>query len=349
MTVHATRGASSHGNLLTQTQVVRSKGRQISQKVPPEGIPVSHLYLIAPARQMRDRAANFGRLSQPSLCPETQELIVDELLGGMDMTDLSLRLGVSFGVVQKIAKAAGIQMLGCRQVYAGTPFDQTVFDTWTPRSAYLYGLVLTDGHLTKDPKRGPSGVNLVSKDDELIDLFRYGFRTDAHVNLAKKTGLRSVTVRSRTLGKQVFDLGMDHVKSFNAAPPKHLPEAMYPHFVRGCSDGDGSVVKDQRHFMWTLGTSSENLMLWLKERFHDVTGKDPYIRIELPNETKWLTAPHYKIYGFGPSGREWLRWMYPADGHPFYLTRKAAKANEALYGELYRMLALAKPAFGSWQ
>jgi len=133
-------------------------------------------------------------------------------------------------------------------------FRLDAFDAWTPDMAYAFGLIFSDGNITK-PKHGSWRLQFISTDPEQTTWF-HGFVGNPNkisvvipepgmiqgcVINSTKTQYRSITA-SDTLVTRLRDLGIRPRKSKEANGLMQVPDAMVSHFLRGVCDGDGSVM-----------------------------------------------------------------------------------------------------------
>ena len=112
---------------------------------------------------------------------------------------------------------------------------------WSPKLAYVIGLIATDGCLSIDNCH----IDFTSKDLELVEIFK------DHLNLDNK-----ITRKSRGIEKEkkyfriqfgdknfyefLLNVGLTPHKS-KTLGPLSIPEDYFFDFLRGCIDGDGNI------------------------------------------------------------------------------------------------------------
>lgn len=122
--------------------------------------------------------------------------------------------------------------------------------------AYWVGLLLADGHLSKQGK-----LMLTMKDLDIIEKFKkslsseHPIRYDSHNN-------PGITISCKNINNDLLRLGFNNRKSYNVDFIKilsNIPDELMHHFVRGLFDGDGCfkvyrydyLDKPQYHFGFT--------------------------------------------------------------------------------------------------
>jgi hypothetical protein len=111
--------------------------------------------------------------------------------------------------------------------------------TWSREMAWIVGLIATDGNLAHRPR----GISITSKDVDLLEAVR---RCLALSNrLVKTTGRLGVAHRLQWRNRGFYDwllsIGLTPRKSLTIGPLT-VPDEYFADFLRGCIDGDGSVL-----------------------------------------------------------------------------------------------------------
>lgn len=152
----------------------------------------------------------------------------------------------------------------------GASWKETFFDFETSESAYVLGWLASDGHVILDPiKARQKSFSLEISDQEILQ------------EIALLLGLKKSSVIPRSDGRYTLsrssDLACNSLKNvwgFTQQKSKNLlvkiPETHFWEFVRGFSDGDGSIIlrpaRPQRgeELIWTLNTHVNNRE-WLRK------------------------------------------------------------------------------------
>ena len=207
------------------------------------------------------------------------------------------------------------------------PLINVVNTAWRPELAYAVGLMASDGHLRPDNKQ----VSLVSKDRELIDLFRQAIALD---KLPFRSGRGGTKLRNYWTLRFKSKNFHDFLVSVGVTPRKSktirevlVPDQYFADFLRGLFDGDGTfwIWWDKRWpnaFGFTLGFSSASplFVAWLKGRLTEMYGVKGYVH---------KGAGAFTIRYVKRDTRKLFVAMYHG-GNSFYLSRKYNKIRTAL-------------------
>lgn len=135
--------------------------------------------------------------------------------------------------------------------------DETYFDCIDDEhKAYWLGFLMADGYiLSKRQRRENSnesqsfGFSISTKDIELFSKFKEDLKSNHPVNIYKNTttGYKKgaeygrILITSQHMVDSLKKLGMTENKTFTLKMPD-LREDLIRHFIRGYSDGDGSII-----------------------------------------------------------------------------------------------------------
>jgi len=130
-------------------------------------------------------------------------------------------------------------------------FNEKIFDKWNRTSAYLIGLLLTDGTVTK--RIGPTGLTQDSRfslsliDEGHIKKVEKALGGSLYTRITTKNikSQYSIQVYSKHAVDRLIQIGITPNKSLSVKWPE-VPEELEHHFIRGVFDGDGSVFLDRR-------------------------------------------------------------------------------------------------------
>lgn len=140
---------------------------------------------------------------------------------------------------------------------------------WSPTLAYVVGIIATDGNLSPDGRH----IAITSKDEELLTKIR------KNLALTSKIGKKT---RGNSLEKKYFVLQIgdknfyNFLLSINLTPKKSktigellISREHFPHFFRGCMDGDGSITisnhpeSSKKQLRIRLCSASKKFVLWI--------------------------------------------------------------------------------------
>ena len=134
---------------------------------------------------------------------------------------------------------------------------------WTPKLAYIVGLITTDGNLSKDGRH----IDLTSKDLDQISTF------SKLLGLNNKIGLKD---SGTSQGKKYYRIQFSNVQlyrfllSIGLTPTKSksigelkIPDKYFADFLRGHLDGDGSIFTYQDKYNQYRGVTYLNTRLFV--------------------------------------------------------------------------------------
>lgn len=119
--------------------------------------------------------------------------------------------------------------------------NENFFAAWSPEMAYVLGLIITDGCISKG-----GGISLCINDRELLERVKCVLGSKHKIIPSKRQkGLYSFYFAREKLVKDLERFGVVPRKSLIVKFPK-VPQEYLPDFIRGVFDGDGSVFFDKR-------------------------------------------------------------------------------------------------------
>lgn len=207
---------------------------------------------------------------------------------------------------------------------------------WSPQIAYAVGLITTDGNLSTRTGR----LTLVSKDVEQLETLRHCLRLTRPITPHRGgfgTVCHKVAWSDRALYAWLLGIGLTPAKSLTLGPLA-VPDEHFADFLRGCIDGDGSILRyvDRYHvaknesyvyerLYVSLVSASRRFLEWMQATSRKLIGVNGSINVK--------TKPHSRpVYVLRYAKRESmlvLRFMYYAADVPC-LARKRATAEQFL-------------------
>lgn len=261
-----------------------------------------------------------------------QRLYVDELL---TIDETAARLRCSATTVRRMLRrwAVPARSRGARRV----EFTPAAFPAWSPDLAYVVGLIATDGNLSLDGRH----LTVSSKDAGLLETVRECLNLRARVTPYRSGAGREyhhVQWSDVRLYKWLLRIGLTPAKS-RSLGPLAVPDAHFRDFLRGCIDGDGSVVvypdryhaaKSARYVYERLSvrlvSASEPFLVWIQDTLRRLIGVHGAIglRTELGKRPMWWLRYAKR------ESLVLLQLIYYSPGVPC-LQRKLAKAKPFLF------------------
>lgn len=154
--------------------------------------------------------------------------------------------------------------------------DKNYFDNiTTEHQAYWLGFLMADGYITSKririnhgDKSQCVGFSISVKDAELFEKFKKDLKSNHPVNIYKtSSGYKNSTESGRILITSQHMV--DSLKKYGLVENKtlilkfpELPKHLIPHFIRGYSDGDGSIIishlsDGQIKYAWNITSTKE--------------------------------------------------------------------------------------------
>ena len=118
-----------------------------------------------------------------------------------------------------------------------TKLNEHIFDSITPVSSYLLGIIYTDGHIHKTKYC----TRISQSDYNYLDMIKNMFGYDGKIYKYKTS--YNLDIRSKHIWKTLKEsYKLNSNKTYNCEFPL-INNKMINHFIRGCIDGDGCFYK----------------------------------------------------------------------------------------------------------
>ena len=260
------------------------------------------------------------KLTDPALVAE----VVARYRAGATPKALEEVAGIGESAIRRLLKREGVVLRTHHEVRVQHTLDTTVFNTH-PHAPYWVGLLLTDGHVRKDPRRLNSyGVclSVQRRDAHIVDEFREFLGYSGAVGLTPTYA--SLQVASKSLFDDLGRLGVTPHKTQQGKAPEDLCHD--PLFWRGVIDGDGSIWVQNNNPRVSLCSASETLV----EQFKAFCGSIHVSRATVRATRTPKGLPFYVFTCSGPAARAVLTQVYTPPGPS--LVRKRDKAYQIFQG-----------------
>lgn len=139
-------------------------------------------------------------------------------------------------------------------------FNQNFFKSWNSKMAYILGLIITDGHITKRD----NALIIVQKDKKLLIEIR---KIIGPTSILPSNGSWRLSYSSIIMKQDLKNLGIEN-KYFSLAEMSKISNIFLPHFIRGILDGDGYVCFSRTDKKWISGfvASRKDFLIWLTKK-----------------------------------------------------------------------------------
>jgi len=129
-----------------------------------------------------------------------------------------------------------------------------IFKEWTKKSAYLVGLILTDGNVTERE------LSIVSKDIELLEKAREAMSSEHPISPVTNQDMFRLRIGNKSMIADLKVIGITERKSKTVTLPK-VPDNLFFDFLRGYLDGDGMLIhKPNKALVLKLSTGSPYIL-----------------------------------------------------------------------------------------
>lgn len=196
------------------------------------------------------------------------------------------------------------------------------FETITPESSYILGLLYTDGWIIHSRER--SVFCLASKDRELIDKCLELMGSNHRVMETSGGKYHRFQIGSRKMVADLMALGIVPRKTWAFHVP-YIPDQHLSEYTLGVLDGDGCVFVRDRN-----GTSAELSVIVsnANRSFLEVLGRKLKDQIGIIPIVKSMAANCYSLTYNGKQALVLYQFLYRSDGPISGLSRKRNKFRE---------------------
>ncbi len=148
---------------------------------------------------------------------------------------------------------------------------------WSNKFAYALGLLATDGNLSPDSRH----IVFTSKDEDLIFVFKKSLEID-WIHVGKKSGgkIKEKKYFVVQIGNVIFYRFLNKIgigpKKSKVLKKVDIPKNLFIHFLRGCIDGDGSIVEYLHpqskilQLKTRLYSGSKDFLIWIKQEVEEM-------------------------------------------------------------------------------
>lgn len=147
--------------------------------------------------------------------------------------------------------------------------NENFFNNWSCQMAYVLGLIITDGCISKT-----GTVALSMNDKDLLEKVKKAMGSQHKITLSRhQKSLYCFHFTREGLAKKLNELGVIPRKSLTVKLPE-VPQKYLPDFIRGVFDGDGSIYYDTRSPEFPIRTkfvsSSPSFIYALEQKLQEL-------------------------------------------------------------------------------
>ena len=214
-----------------------------------------------------------------------------------------------------------LQLWGIAMRHTKYVFDEYYFDIIDNQDkAYILGLLYADGY--HNVKKNTISITLQEEDKNILEHISFLINSNKPLRFVPNhekhfnwKNCYQLSFTSPHTSKVLKDYGLVDAKSLILEFPEWLNRDLYPHFIRGYFDGDGSVSKGKYKYNMSI-ISTESLCSYIQKILLEDLGIESHMYIshseEKPTRTLMITKKHLNKIFFD--------WLYQ-DAN-LYLQRK---------------------------
>jgi len=186
--------------------------------------------------------------------------------------------------------------------------DNSFFDKWNPKNAYVFGWFCSDGNVSRDLTH--CGFHIHKKDKEILEIIKKVMISNHRIEIRGKYAY--LRIYNRKISTRLAELGCMPRKSLTLEFP-NISDKYLNHFVRGYFDGDGSIHFNKPNTIKIKLVGTKQFLETLQNKLHD--------RLNLK---KHDIKKHHNIFVFeyyGNDARAFCSWIYK-NSQGLFLGRK---------------------------
>lgn len=217
---------------------------------------------------------------------ETQD-IIQSYLDGESSVKIGKRYNIDHKPILKLLKRNGVYVDKlARRFHRQYALNEDYFDNIdTQDKAYILGFFFADGN--NNPSKQTISMALQEEDKEILEKIRNAIGSEKPLDYLDYTHKHDfgytyknqwrLNLFSKRFCEDLIRHGMIPNKSLILEFP-NIDEALYPHFIRGYFDGDGSICKTKCNGACLTITSTNKFCIKLKDIILNQLGIDGVIR-----------------------------------------------------------------------
>ena len=194
----------------------------------------------------------------------------------------------------------------------GYQLNDTIFETWSIESAYLFGYISADGCLKHYNNNGYF-LQFTTKesDKDHLEQIKRLFEFNGKLRY-EKTGYGNyrytLVIGSKKIYHNLIELGLSPAKTRNLQFPCTLPSELYQMYLRGFTDGDGTISYHRRPkyhlLLCKLGCATKSFVTTIRDII------STKLKIIPPTITKKKNLDFWEFSLSGQKAKCYLDWIY---------------------------------------
>ncbi len=224
--------------------------------------------------------------------------------------------------------------------------NDNFFLTWSNEMAYVLGVIFTDGNINPGSKRDPSQktttrsprLTIAQKEPELLNKVSKLMNCDMKLRHRKKRGIGGALYIFDICSEKIYDdlinFGLSPQKSKTIEFP-NIPQEFVCHFIRGCWDGDGSILFDQNRLVASYISGSKKFIERLVEELYKIGISKGGLSYKFESEKRVLQPATKEMLTKYPDGRFPLTVFKDKRANAYYIKIRGKENIEKLFHYFY--------------
>lgn len=171
-------------------------------------------------------------------------------------------------------------------------YDKNFFDSIdTEEKAYWLGFIMADGYTRLDKNNNPAQmtIEISKKDIEMLNAFKKSIKSNHIIRersrktrTGKVSETYSIRISSQHLTKQLIGYGVIPNKTYIGFINEEIfddNEELIFHYLRGYSDGDGTINKNKGNYVFKLVIKSKSILDTIANWIKKYCNIDPKITV----------------------------------------------------------------------
>lgn len=172
-------------------------------------------------------------------------------------------------------------------------YNENFFDNIdTEEKAYWLGFIMADGYTRLNKKNNPAqtSIEISKKDIEILNAFKKSIKSNHIIRersrctiTGKISEICSITISSEYLTSKLISYGVIPNKTYIGYINEEIfndDEELIFHYLRGYSDGDGTINKNKGNYVFKLVIKSESILNTIKNWIKKYCNIEPKIKLE---------------------------------------------------------------------
>ena len=209
---------------------------------------IAKIYNTSPSSIGRILRAN-GVLTRTELTQDDIRDIIQKYQDGHSIAEIGKSHHKTGKVISALLKENNVDIIGSEIKNRKYTIDENYFDCIdSDEKAYIIGLLMTDGNITGNN----ISISLQESDKDVLDKINKLVGSDRPLHYIEMNDKNKkwenqykLSITNKHMANRLKELGIIENKSLTLNYPCWLPGSLFPSFLRGVIDGDGTISKER--------------------------------------------------------------------------------------------------------